>query len=234
MEPAITVVIPTLPGREDLLARAIRSVAAQTRQPDHIIIELDEDRCGEHLPRNRGLAKVDTEYVAWLDDDDEFLPRHLELLLLAARHSGADLVHSDYQIIGGGDHRPTFIQVTNLAKTAAVRKVGGFPQPYSDTFPYRYSDWGLLALMLRTGARFEFVPHVTWRYHIHDGNTVGTGFGPDMLMPGSATNGAGHLGDATTIRELICADAHPQRVPSRVTDVEGDVNSGNGSQCKVA
>jgi len=79
----ITVVIATIPPRAALLARALASVAAQTLQPKAIVVEYDHGRTGAAATKNRAIWKADTEWVAPLDDDDLFLPDHLEQLRLA-------------------------------------------------------------------------------------------------------------------------------------------------------
>jgi glycosyltransferase involved in cell wall biosynthesis len=174
--PDITVLIPTLPERAHLLERALRSVDAQTLQPADVLVRVDRQREGIAATRNRLLKLVSTPLVAFLDDDDEMLPHHLELLAKEMDSSGADLVWPDMEVVGAPDHRPTWIQVTYLARTDLIRQVGGFPEPFSDEFPYRYEDWGLLARLTMAGARFHHVPQITWRYYIHDSNIVGTGF----------------------------------------------------------
>jgi glycosyltransferase involved in cell wall biosynthesis len=66
-------------------------VLALTAPPRAIVIEIDHDRTGSAATRNRALAKVDTEWVAFLDDDEEFLPQHLERVTAGQRQSGADV-----------------------------------------------------------------------------------------------------------------------------------------------
>ena len=173
---SITVCIPSLPERTELRARALRSIDQQTLQPNFVRYVIDHDRQGEHITRNSLLAEVQTKYVVFLDDDDELKPTYLETVYSALIKHDADLVYCNYEVIGGGDHRPTFIQCTNLMKTEVARSVGGFPAPFSDTFPYRYSDWGFLAKLLVNGAKFHYVSEPLWYYHIHGGNTVGVGF----------------------------------------------------------
>lgn len=169
----ITVAIPHLPERGDMLTRALDTVRAQTLQPDKIVVLTDTTHPGEAVLRNRLVAAVHTEWVAWLDDDDELLPHHLAAL--AAVSADADVVYSDYEVIGG-DHRPSFIQANWMARVSAIRNVGGFPEPFGLDWPYRYADWGLLAKLLNVGYRFRYVPEKTWRYNIHSSNSVGAGF----------------------------------------------------------
>lgn len=152
----VTVVIPTHPGRELLMERALASVWAQTRQPDAVIVSRDPTRTGAAKTRNRALEMVTTEWVAWLDSDDELLPNHLADCLAHAEESGADLVYP--YMIPVGDRDPlafpvngilvkpyqhefgqeqawhlynvgNFIPVTYIVKTRLAQAVGGMPEP---------------------------------------------------------------------------------------------------------
>ena len=105
---AVSVVIPTR-DRADLLAVTLRSVREQTSPPAEVIVADDGSTDGTEqvvkeaggrlvrnpgggwgasAARNAGLEQVETEYVAFLDSDDLYRPRALELLqaALAARH----------------------------------------------------------------------------------------------------------------------------------------------------
>jgi glycosyltransferase involved in cell wall biosynthesis len=169
----ITVCIPTLPDRIDMLERALRSVERQTLKPKEIIVEPDHGNVWD--TRNDALDKVTTELVAWLDDDDTLYPWHLETLFECQQAYDADLVHADYDVVGVPSYRASFIEVTHLSKTELLRSVGGFPQPFSDTWPYKYEDWGMLAKLLNIGSQLRYVPKITWTKYIHGSNIVGTG-----------------------------------------------------------
>jgi glycosyltransferase involved in cell wall biosynthesis len=99
----VTVVIPTIEGREELLRRAVDSATSQTHKHGYVLIQLDSNREGAATTRNRALAQVQTEFVAWLDDDDELLPRHLEVCLQALLDHRADLAYPGMIAIGGRD-----------------------------------------------------------------------------------------------------------------------------------
>jgi len=198
----VTVVIPHIAGREDRLARAVASCTLQEEVPTAIIVQVDRDREGAATTRNKAVSKVDTTWIAFLDDDDELFPNHLKACLDEAERSGADLV---YPYCDFGPHRDplavshnaqwispfkvpfgpeqewhlrnhgNFIPVTHLVKTEWVKKVGGFPQ--QNGFPARVSgeceDYGLLLALLNAGAKFAHCPEITWAYHIHGENTGG-------------------------------------------------------------
>lgn len=203
----VTVVMPTITGREELLRRARRSIDAQTVAPGAVVEVWDEQREGAAKARNRGIEHVQTDWIAWLDDDDELLPNHIKVLVAGANRSKADLVFSYAEFVGGRDPlaccsdlgqliaKPlqvpfgkaqerwlrdvgNFIPVTYLVRASLVRKVGGFPEPYS--FPAVNSgdceDYGLLLKLLDAGAKFHHVLGVrTWRYHYWAGNLGGRG-----------------------------------------------------------
>lgn len=188
----ITVVIPSIPPRAELLKRALASVTAQTLSPVRLIVEFDLGREGPAVLRNRALERVDTEYVAFLDDDDELLPQHLELLHETAVRESADLVYPWFTIVDSeGCLRPdldplgrfglpfdpdiilnqaNYIPVTVLARTSVVRAAGGFNVLFGHN---PCEDWGCWQAMVRAGARFVHLPERTWLWHWHGANTSG-------------------------------------------------------------
>lgn len=188
MSSDITVVIATIPIRAKMLRKALASVALQTFQPAAIVVEYDHEHTGAAATKNRGLAKVTTEWVAFLDDDDQFMPEHLEKLREAQLDSGADVVYSmPYipQIPGGIDpsgmrgapfdpeelRRRSYIQTTSLVRTKLIQATGGFQLPRhveSD-----YDDWGAWLALLDAGAAFHHLPEQTFIWEHHGRNTSG-------------------------------------------------------------
>jgi glycosyltransferase involved in cell wall biosynthesis len=202
-EASIAVVIPTIPGREQLLERALVSVRRQFRQPDQVVVEYDEARTGAAAARNRALASVETDLIAWLDDDDELCRNHLGALAHAI--AGFDLAYSTPVMVGGTDptavtlrgvwRKPwgvpfgleqekhlrelgSFIPITHMVRTAAVRRVGGFPDGRTlDDGRYQGEDERYLIALLDAGARFTHINVPTWKWHVHDGHTAGKAAG---------------------------------------------------------
>jgi len=186
----VTVVIPTIPGREDLYRRAVDSVRTQDVHPGFVQAQLDVDRRGAAWARNQALGSVETDWVAWLDDDDELKPNHVKVLVRGANASGADLVYTYAEFRGGRDPLAqshggvlvpepvdlpfdaeaewslrrwgNFIPVTYMVRTELVRRVGGFPEPYGfeASVSRDCEDYGLLLRLLDAGARFHHVPGV--------------------------------------------------------------------------
>lgn len=207
LKPGITVVIPTIPPRADKARRAMDSVWAAQRHfrstatfPRPLQLSVisvpDLTRQGAARTRQAGLDSVQTEWVAFLDDDDEFLPHHLSTMWMAAHERQADYLwsrfriqfpsgetHDGPQFLGEkafsqwDDNDPCQTTVTTFVKTELARRAGGFTQA---------DESGLLIDGQRRGEDFEFtmkcraaggvfwhVPEVTWIWHHHESNTSG-------------------------------------------------------------
>jgi glycosyltransferase involved in cell wall biosynthesis len=187
----VAVCIPTIRGREEDLMRATLSVMEQERQPDQLIVELDENRTGAAATRNRMIAKVETDVIAWLDDDDHFGPSHLRACMRVMEQSPfhPDLVFPVPKMLNGRD--PTavthaahirnvgsYIPITHLVRTEIVRKIGGFPE--GETLPdgrYRGEDEAYLIKLLDAGAVFEHLDKSTWFWRTNPKSTAGRGDG---------------------------------------------------------
>ncbi len=112
MSSTISVVIPTL-RRPELLLRALRSVFAQTFSPTDVVVVVDgpdpdtvamlqsiadprlkvivnERSLTAAGARNAGVAHAKGEWIAFLDDDDEWLPHKLERQIAFCHDTGAE------------------------------------------------------------------------------------------------------------------------------------------------
>lgn len=105
----VGVVIPTF-GRPGLVLRAVKSVLAQTYSDLELVVVVDgqddetvailsgivdarlrvdvQSKRGACAARNRGVSLLTTPWVAFLDDDDLWLPRKLEVQLALAVSMG--------------------------------------------------------------------------------------------------------------------------------------------------
>lgn len=189
MTPGVTVIIATFPARAALLSRAIHSIQAGTRPADSIIIASDNLGEGEAITRTRALMQVQTEWTAVLDDDDEFGRHHLIKLLTHAVVTGADLVWSWFEVIGGTDPHPAnlgrefdienphHITSTTLYRTDLAQQVGGYLYPDDGPQDRVHDgfgpDWTFAIKMANAGARMRHLPEHTWAWHHDSGNTSG-------------------------------------------------------------
>lgn len=193
MGSGITVVVTTVgEPRRDLLRRALESVWTQTLQPDQVVIAQDTQRYGAAWNRHLGTLNVHTPWVAYLDDDDELYPSHLERLKEVAVTEQADLVYPWFDVIGGSDPFPMFfdlpwdnahphqIPVTFLALTRSIVAGGGWydgvdpEDPSQDPDGNRAGeDWRLTCRLVDNGAKLVHLPERTWAWHHDSGNTSG-------------------------------------------------------------
>ncbi len=98
-QPDVLVVVATIPGREDLLKRAIASIREDMSRVLIVgAIEVDLGGLGPAAARNRAVvqalgAGVKPTWIAFLDDDDEFHPDHLRKCIEHAVENAADVVY---------------------------------------------------------------------------------------------------------------------------------------------
>lgn len=141
-EGLVSIIVPTH-NRADMLARALNSIFRQTYENWETIVVANEcndntaeimekylndkrfsfvnipDKIGGAEARNVGLRKAKGEYIAFLDDDDEWLPEKLELQIDAISwHPDVAIVSSNFINICGRNNRiikfPEFVEKSNL------------------------------------------------------------------------------------------------------------------------
>lgn len=183
--------IPTIPPRGNMLARALRSVHRQTRPIDRIHIATDTNGEGASYTRNRAWQELgDVDLVAFLDDDDEWLPQHIarcEATLLA---TGADMVYPWFLVDGGTDPfpenfgrpfnpaDPVQTTITCLWRREALEAVGGFVDVPAADAPdqkghRRGEDMRAVERLVALGGKVVHLPEITWIYRHHSSNTSG-------------------------------------------------------------
>lgn len=171
----ITVITATIKGREDMLAEAAASVAAQTLPAAAHIVYLDERRKGIRHSMNQLWPQVQTPWMQWLADDDILYPDHLEKV--AALTPDADIVHSYCDVEGRDGFLPNWtveesgywMTATALMRTSLVAGLGGWSM---DDWPEDHHFW---LKAKNAGARFAINTTPTWLYRFHGANMT---FGP--------------------------------------------------------
>ena len=122
--PLVSIIITTCNREMHVLERAIKSAAGQTYENKEIIVVNDwpeyryriekllegfskitfisnEEQSGACVSRNAGLEAAKGEYIALLDDDDEWLPEKLEKQVAAA-DEGTVLVYCGISAVKDG------------------------------------------------------------------------------------------------------------------------------------
>lgn len=194
MVDGVTMVMPVHPARwKTTMRRAMRSVLSQTVPVAAMSIAIDIDGEGAGPTRDRALAGVRTEWVAFLDSDDEWHPNHVAELLECAARFGADVVYPECRVIHtqlgeiprtnplfeewGRPGKPfdaellrekSYLPVTSLVRTELAQKSSFVPPDGS-----HYDDWGFYLGLLDQGAHFVHLPRITWLWHHGPHNTSG-------------------------------------------------------------
>lgn len=200
MAPRVSVILPTR-NRLDTLRTALASVAAQGRDDVEVVVVNDggvpvepvlEDAAvdvhlltlpvgtGTSAARNHALTHAEGEYVALLDDDDVYLPGHLDAAVAAL--TDAEVAHAS---VGVSDHwiapnespdprhvfdlpfHDRFLSVLNfLPTTGLVFRAERREHLWFDPELKVAEDWDLvLRLARRHGYRFRHVDRVGVVYH---------------------------------------------------------------------
>ena len=199
--PTISVITPVHPARihSGLFAECLQSIHAQTLLPDAHCVAIDVDSQGAAPTRQRALMMAKTDWVAMLDSDDLFKPRHLRQMLTCALEREADFVYSWFNILqdfGGGQRRvleedpifpmghylnpwdpehPIETTITTFVRTELAQSVGfqaldrGHDQNSGEDFAFTLSCQA-------AGAKIEHLVRKTWlwRHHSINGKIMNT------------------------------------------------------------
>jgi glycosyltransferase involved in cell wall biosynthesis len=208
MDPLVSVIIPTL-DRPTYLAAAIHSVLRQSAQDFEVLVvddgsaanlrpvleALDDGRIryfrhesnrGEAAARNTGIVNARGAYLAFLDDDDEWLPEklRLQLELFSRCPDTIGCVYGGHEAIRGRDRQVVSRQSpmkrgdlsrellkanvvgppsTVMLTRACLDRVGLFDEDIA--FGVDYDLW----IRVAQTYHFDFVPDIVTRYTVHPG-----------------------------------------------------------------
>lgn len=214
--PKVSVIVPTY-NRPDRLRTALASLAAQTYQDFEVIVINDAgcdvgsviDACADRHrittichDRNRGLAAARNSglraakgaYIAYLDDDDRYLPNHLETLVCYLDRGECRVAYTDAwrvheRMIDGvyveiardvpysNEFSPADLLVSNYFPVLSVMHARQCVDEtgFFDESLFAHEDWDL---WIRMATRFSFqhlavtTAEFTWR---SDGTSMTSG-----------------------------------------------------------
>jgi len=209
----VSVVIPTY-NRAELIIRAIRSVQVQTHPVAEIIIiddastdntesvikeiVADDPRVvylrhdktkGAQAARNTGIRRANSEWIAFLDSDDEWLPEKLEKQFEAVNSNHSSIVHCEcYVQRGNGTDRALFgvppysgniygmvlkhpgpMFPGLLVRKECLEAIGLLDKDVPS-----YQEWDT-AIRLAKHYTFEFMAEPLFVYYLHSGDTISKG-----------------------------------------------------------
>lgn len=204
--PTVSVVILTY-NRAHLVGRAIQSVLDQTYQDFEIVIVDDastdnteevvksfndgrlryirhkENSGGAAAPKNTGIKAARGEYIAFLSDDDEWLPHMLEKQTNKFRCVSSDVGvvysgHASFSTESGkkvAERMPIerghvfelmlekliLGDLTPLVRKECFRRVGVFDTQFLSC------EWWDMLIRISKYYKFDFVPEILCKYYIH-------------------------------------------------------------------
>lgn len=215
--PLISVIVPTYRRKPELISRAITSILSQTYSNIELIVvddspesfknrkdvqnylsRIGDDRIsyikhdinrGANKARNTGIEASNGEFIAFLDDDDEWLPEKLELQIEKFDNKNIALVYCQAVIIDemDGSVRPILNQLKKgkhyydllkqnfigsnsfvLIRSNIIKEVGMYDENLLSNQDYD--------LFLKIAKRYEinFVDKILVRYYIHEGDRIST------------------------------------------------------------
>jgi glycosyltransferase involved in cell wall biosynthesis len=157
------------------------------------VVEMEGSTLG--AARNLGIERARGEWIAFLDDDDVWLPEKTAIQLAFARSTGADLVscnfvyfNADGDVLGSGLcpkpeglSNAEALMLANylsggsaaLVRTAAIRSLGGF-----DARLRAGEDWDMWR-RLSWDHRIDHVDKVLVKYRRHGSNMTGD---PNLML----------------------------------------------------
>lgn len=224
----VSVIIPVYNNVEEL-PRALKSIADQTVKPEVILICNDgstdprvktylnslgkkyegiplkvfhQKNAGAGAARNRCLAAARSEFIAFLDADDWWLPEKLNLSLEELRKSGATFVAHDFfavppegegkktlwpctqsgarkDVINRGNPRTHYFYrgfigiLTVVIRREALVKAGGFNS--TNRYSLDYECWHAV-LVANPGAFFHMFPRALACYSLNPGGLTAKGY----------------------------------------------------------
>ena len=166
----VSVLTPTVPGREKLLLENIDSVARQTLEDVEHLVVLDEDWQGCSTMMNALAAQAHGEYLFPLADDDFMLPWCLENHVDLAEKTGAGIVYSPPVVYGEPPDafwgEPPGIPAPVLIRADLWSALGGYDPKLKER-----EDRDLFIKAKHRGVVFAKLPYPpTWVYRFHGGN----------------------------------------------------------------
>ncbi len=214
--PLVSAIIPTYKRKPEMVKRALSSAVGQT-YPNMEVIVVDDSPLDYELreavralvesfgatyidqkgskgactARNTGLAVARGEFVAFLDDDDEWVPEKIAKQIVKFEREEIALIYTEADIVNDstGDKRRFEVEhlsghifdkllegnyigatSTPLIRAQYLREVGGFDEQMQSAQDYD------LWLRLAQKYRIDYCKEPLMIYHIHDGDRITTNY----------------------------------------------------------
>jgi len=212
----VSAIITTYKRKPEMVKRAIDSILSQTYIDFEVIVvddspsdyvmrsdvkgmveSVEHDRItyiqhqknkGGCAARNTGIEYSKGEYIAFLDDDDIWFPRKLEMQLNGFTHSEIGMVYCNYNVINNSTNKVTVTNNNYLSSGNIIEKLlinntlGIFPMVRKSCF----KSCGMFDITLQSSQDLDmwlrifekysasYVDEVLASCYIHDGEQIST------------------------------------------------------------
>lgn len=201
----ISVVITTC-NRPAFLKEALEGIAAQTFKPKEVVIVNDcsdtsynpvldtikkvnarhillKERSGANRARNIGIGECSGEVIAFLDDDDIWLPKYLSEIS-SQYQSGADAVVAGFKQLGKENvvviNSDVEVTKTSLLRGNTYCGMSGFScrskvleqLQFDETLP-NGQDWDMFVRLFIKGMNFKNIPEALFLYRFQNEDGIG-------------------------------------------------------------
>lgn len=104
----LSILVPTVPGREIKLARLLSELEPQVQRRGDVelLVLRDTRRLTIGEKRNKMVAIADGEYVVFADDDDAVSPDYVAAICKSLRDERPDVLCFQVRVVGHGRPRP--------------------------------------------------------------------------------------------------------------------------------
>lgn len=181
---------PGSPAREDL-AQLLQEYEGDPR----VRAVINPQNMGGSEARNEGVKAARGEYLAFLDDDDEFLPNKIEAQLTLMLENDLDMTFSDYKLVDdagrvmdyrefpdipGFDRESLFkyhmmrhmtATTTFIYRAEALKRIGGFQRAATA------QEFYLMMRTIEQGLKIGYLPGQYSTAHYHDQGRISSGPG---------------------------------------------------------
>ncbi len=224
MNPLVSIIIPSYKRPAAFVKRAVDSALKQTYENIEVVVVDDNppdssarealgvlletykgdsrvralinpQNMGGSEARNEGVKAAQGEYLAFLDDDDEFQPKKTEVQLAFMLGNGLDMSFSDFKLVDDSgrvvDYRefsdiPAFDKEslfkyhmlrhmtgtsTFMYRAEALRRIGGFQRAVTG------QEFYLMQRTIEQGLKIGYLPGDFIIAHYHDEGRISSGPG---------------------------------------------------------
>jgi glycosyltransferase involved in cell wall biosynthesis len=148
-------------------------------------------------PFNQAVAAARGVWIAPLDQDDEWSPDHLEVLLATARRTRAEVVYGAARVVLGDGEETWFgswpPRLGDFGFQAAIyhAHLADFAYDLNAHLLDEPADWNLARRMLEAGVNFDFVERIVSSYWPTPGQEPEWGFWQERLRTVGAFDESG-------------------------------------------